>query len=116
MVPHNLNMDQLSYYEKFVQEEMTELRDAIEDDDLVGAADAIGDLIYLLIGASHMMAIPLPEILEEIHRCNMNKVPGPNKRGANDSMKPADWVGPEERIRWLIDHYSTVCLAREKTV
>jgi NTP pyrophosphatase (non-canonical NTP hydrolase) len=113
-IPHVLSEKDLIFYEKFVQEEMEELRTAVVNKDIVGTADAIGDLIYLLIGAAHMMALPLPEILEAIHEANMKKIPGSNKRGTNDSVKPIDWVGPEEKIRELIDNYCSVCLAREK--
>ena len=42
--------------------------------DLVGAADALGDLEYVVNGMALGMGIPLPEVVEEIHRSNMTKL------------------------------------------
>lgn len=42
--------------------------------DLVAAADALGDLEYVTNGMALGMGIPLPEVVEEIHRSNMTKL------------------------------------------
>lgn len=47
------------------------------DTDLVEAADALGDLEYVINGAALGMGINLPEIVKEIHRSNMTKL-GPD--------------------------------------
>lgn len=47
--------------------------------DLVAAADALGDLEYVVNGAAIGMGIPLPEVVAEIHRSNMTKL-GPDGR------------------------------------
>lgn len=45
--------------------------------DIVAAADALGDIEYVVNGAAAGMGIPLPEVVEEIHRSNMTKL-GPD--------------------------------------
>lgn len=41
------------------------------DVDLVGVADSLGDLDYVVNGAGLIFGIPMPKIGEEIHRSNM---------------------------------------------
>lgn len=45
--------------------------------DIVAVADALGDLEYVVNGAALEMGIPLPAVVEEIHRSNMTKL-GPD--------------------------------------
>lgn len=47
--------------------------------DIVEVADALGDLEYVVNGMALTMGIPLPEVVEEIHRSNMTKM-GPDGR------------------------------------
>lgn len=96
--PKLLEPNEASFYARFICEELSEFLKAHEGRDLVQAADAIGDLIYLLYGASHMMGIPIDEVLGAIHRANMQKQPGTSKRGHGDAIKPSNWVGPESEI------------------
>lgn len=42
--------------------------------DLVGVADALGDLEYVVNGAAIEYGIDLPEVVAEIHRSNMTKL------------------------------------------
>lgn len=51
--------------------------DYSEKRDIVAAADALGDLDYVLNGAALGMGVPLPEVTKEIHRSNMTKL-GPD--------------------------------------
>jgi predicted HAD superfamily Cof-like phosphohydrolase len=41
---------------------------------VVAAADALGDLEYVVNGMALGMGIPLPEVVAEIHRSNMTKL------------------------------------------
>lgn len=58
-----------------LQEELNELAEAIENDDLVEAADAFADIQYVLSGA--ILEFGLGEkfrgLFEEVHRSNMSK-------------------------------------------
>jgi predicted HAD superfamily Cof-like phosphohydrolase len=57
-------------------EELGEWLAAHANGDLIGAADAIGDRAYVMLGDSLAAGMPLPEILVEVHRSNMTKFAG----------------------------------------
>lgn len=101
--PELLGPRHLSFYARFLMEELSELLKAHEKNDLVEAADALADLAYVTMGCAHHMGIPLPRILDIVHDCNMDKVPGATNRGTQqDAMKPEGWVGPEEHIALIL--------------
>lgn len=57
-----------------IKEETDELEAAIIDYDLTGIADALGDLMYVVVGAALVYGIPLLDVFTEIHRSNMSKL------------------------------------------
>lgn len=83
----------------FMEEEIEELGQAYCNDDLVGVADALADLVYVALGTAHMMGIPFDDVFKVVHAANMQKQRGMTKRGmVYDAVKPDGWVGPEEQI------------------
>lgn len=46
----------------------------VSETDVVAVADALGDLEYVVNGMALGMGIPLPDVVEEIHRSNMTKL------------------------------------------
>jgi len=101
--PQLLEPQHLSIYARFLMEELSELLKAHEKNDLVDAADAIADLAYVTMGCAHHMGLPLSQILDIVHDCNMQKVPGATNRGTQqDAMKPEGWTGPEEHIALIL--------------
>lgn len=101
--PTLLEPADISFYARFLMEELSELLKAHEKGDLVDAADAIADLAYVTMGCAHHMGLPLPQILKIVHDCNMKKVPGETTRGTQqDAKKPEGWKGPEEMIALLL--------------
>ena len=87
----------------FMEEELTELEDAYRNLDLVGAADALADLVYVAVGTAHMMGIPFDEVFKVVHAANMQKMRGMTKRGMiYDAVKPPGWVGPEAQIESIL--------------
>lgn len=101
--PQLLEPNDLSFYARFLMEELSELMRAHEKGDLVGAADALADLAYVTMGCAHHMGLPLPQILQLVHRANMEKVPGTTGRGVlQDAKKPTGWIGPEDHIALLL--------------
>jgi predicted HAD superfamily Cof-like phosphohydrolase len=56
-----------------IEEELAEFRNATEAHDLVGVADALADLLYVVYGAAVEYGIDLEPIFAEIHRSNMTK-------------------------------------------
>lgn len=61
---------------KLLTEEFQELQDAQANNDLTEIVDAIGDILYVVIGTaiSYGVADKLPEIFAEIHKSNMTKL------------------------------------------
>lgn len=101
--PQLLASDHLSFYTRFLMEELSELLKAHEDGDLVAAADALADISYVTMGCAHHMGVPLPGVLDIVHDANMQKVPGTTRRGAKqDAAKPINWVAPELQISRLL--------------
>ena len=58
-----------------LQEELNELKEAIAENDIVGVADALGDLQYVLSGAVHEFGLGsrFAAVFDEIQRSNMSK-------------------------------------------
>lgn len=57
-----------------IAEEFCELSDALYDGDLVEAADAIADLLYVVYGTGVSFGLPVDELFAEVHRSNMSKL------------------------------------------
>lgn len=58
---------------KLIHEETEELRAAFDDGSIRDAADAIGDLLYVVLGTAVSCGIDIEPIFNEIHRSNMTK-------------------------------------------
>ena len=56
-----------------IEEELAEFRNAAEAQDLVGVADALGDLLYVVYGAAVEYGIDIEPVFAELHRSNMTK-------------------------------------------
>lgn len=81
-----------------IEEEAAEFRDAVEADDLVEVADAIGDLLYVVYGAALTFGIPAREVFAEVHRSNMTKLNDdgePDFRGDGKVLKGPNFSPPE---------------------
>jgi predicted HAD superfamily Cof-like phosphohydrolase len=84
-------------------EELSEYLRANEEQDIVAAADAIGDLVYVTLGCAHAMGLPFEKIFDAIHIANMGKEPANENirstRGNQyDVIKPNGWMPPEPEI------------------
>lgn len=79
---------------RLIDEEADELRVALVNDDLPGAADAMGDLIYVIVGTAIAMGIDLRPVWDAIQASNLAKAGG--GRQANGKWaKPPGWVAPD---------------------
>ena len=58
---------------RYINEELGEWMKAQHDQDLVEVADALGDLLYFVVGCFVTYGLPMNEIFNEIHRSNMTK-------------------------------------------
>ena len=76
------------------QEEFSELCSAVINRDIVGVADGIADLIYVLIGRAISFGIDLRPVFAAVHKANMAKVDGPI-RADGKKLKPEGWKPPD---------------------
>ena len=57
-----------------IEEELEEFKEAIENKDVVGVADALTDILYVTYGAGAAFGIDLDKCFEEVHNSNMSKL------------------------------------------
>ena len=57
-----------------INEELDEFKEAIKNNDLKEAADALTDILYVTYGAGHAFGINLDKCFEEVQRSNMSKL------------------------------------------
>lgn len=102
--PHMLNIDDQRRRLVHILEEVDELKESFVDCDLVGAADALVDLVYVAMGTAYEMGLPFDELWRIVHHANMSKRRGMSKRGfAFDLVKPEGWVDPKVKIKEVLD-------------
>lgn len=83
-----------------MREELNEYFDASMGFDVVEIADAIGDMLYILLGIAnrHGMLDKLPAIFDEIHKSNMSKLGSDGKpiyREDGKVMKGPNYFKPD---------------------
>jgi predicted HAD superfamily Cof-like phosphohydrolase len=79
-----------------ITEEVCELTRAVATHDLVEQADAMVDLVYVVLGMAVELGIPWQRCWDEVQRANMSKVQNVGKRGIKwDVVKPAGWQPPD---------------------
>lgn len=59
---------------RLIEEELQELKDAIEATNLIEVADALTDLLYVIYGMGHCYGFNLDACFREVHRSNMSKL------------------------------------------
>ena len=61
---------------RLLQEELDEYQEAVEKKDLIEIADALTDLLYVLLGTfvSHGLQDYAEDLFAEVHRSNMSKL------------------------------------------
>ena len=57
-----------------IEEELNELKNAIQNNNLVEVADALTDILYVTYGAGHAFGINLDECFDEVQKSNMSKL------------------------------------------
>jgi len=82
----------------FIQEELDELREATMRGDFLEVIDALVDIVVVAKGTAVMIGIPWRTHWNEVHRANMSKEVGQNKKRPDmpfDLIKPPGWMGPD---------------------
>ena len=81
-----------------INEEMLELKEAIERRDIKEVADALTDILYVTYGAGHAFGINLDKCFKEVQSSNMSKLGKDGKPIYNDKgkvMKGPNYFKPD---------------------
>ena len=70
-----------------IQEELDELKEAMNNKDLIEVADALTDLLYVTYGAGHAFGIDLDKCFNEVQNSNMSKLGEDGKPIYNEKGK-----------------------------
>ena len=70
-----------------IDEELSEFKDAIKNNDLKEAVDALTDILYVTYGAGHAFGVNLDKCFGEVQRSNMSKLGADGKPIYNDAGK-----------------------------
>ena len=70
-----------------IEEELDELKQAINQKNLLEVADALTDILYVTYGAGHAFGIDLDKCFNEVQNSNMSKLDENGKPIYNDSGK-----------------------------
>ena len=70
-----------------IEEELTELKEAIQNKDIKEVADALTDILYVTYGAGHAFGINLDKCFEEVQNSNMSKLGSDGKPIFNEKGK-----------------------------
>ena len=70
-----------------IEEELKELKHAIENKDLKETIDALTDILYVTYGAGHAFGVNLDKCFEEVQKSNMSKLGEDGKPIYNEDGK-----------------------------
>lgn len=87
-----------------IAEEVTELTEAVINNDLVETADALADLLYVTYGYAITLGIDIDAVFAAVHASNMAKAPGGvvTRREDGKVLKPDGWEPPTEAIKAIL--------------
>lgn len=71
--PRGLDEDRGKLRHRLLQEELDEYKDALRHGDLIEQCDALGDLLYLVLGGFVEMGVDARGVFWAIHDSNMTK-------------------------------------------
>ena len=83
-----------------IKEELEELKEALDNKDLLEVADALTDILYVTYGAGHALGINLDKCFEEVQQSNMSKLDENGKPIYNEAgkvMKGPEYFKPDLR-------------------
>ena len=81
-----------------IKEELSELTDAMNNEDLLEVADALTDILYVTYGAGHAFGIDLDKCFDEVQNSNMSKLDENGKPIYNENgkvMKGPNYFKPD---------------------
>lgn len=96
-----------------LEEEVGELVTATRARDLIGIADALADITYVVYGTALTYGIDLDSVLSEVHRSNMSKLDHDGKpiiRADGKVLKPEHYSPPN--VAAVLQHQVSLGEAR----
>jgi predicted HAD superfamily Cof-like phosphohydrolase len=81
-----------------IEEELDELKEAMDNNDLLEVADALTDILYVTYGAGHAFGIDLDRCFDEVQNSNMSKLDENGEPIYNESgkvMKGPNYFKPD---------------------
>ena len=81
-----------------IKEELDELKEALDNKNLLEVADALTDILYVTYGAGHAFGINLDACFQEVQNSNMSKLGENGKPIYNDAgkvMKGPNYFKPD---------------------
>jgi Uncharacterized protein conserved in bacteria len=72
---------------KLIEEELSEFKKAVNENNIVEVADALTDILYVTYGAGHAFGIDLDKCFNEVQKSNMSKLDDKGKPIYNDLGK-----------------------------
>ena len=81
-----------------IKEELDELKEAMDNNDLLEVADALTDILYVTYGAGHAFGIDLDKCFDEVQNSNMSKLGENDEPIYNESgkvMKGPNYFKPD---------------------
>jgi len=81
-----------------IKEELDELKEAMDNNDLLEVADALTDILYVTYGAGHAFGINLDKCFNEVQNSNMSKLSENGEPIYNESgkvMKGPNYFKPD---------------------
>ena len=81
-----------------INEELEEFKEAIKNNDLNEAIDALTDILYVTYGAGHAFGVNLDKCFDEVQDSNMSKLGNDGKPIYNDKgkvMKGPNYFKPD---------------------
>lgn len=89
------NGDQIMLYRDLISEEFNEFKESITEEE---RADAIIDMIVVIVGYGLSRGWPMDKLWDEVHRTNMAKIDPltgkVRRREDGKILKPAGWTPP----------------------
>ena len=93
------NQDQFDLYFKLIQEEVSELQTAVDQNDRVEQLDALLDIMVVTVGALQSLGVDAEGAWKEVMSTNFAKIDSltglVRKREDGKVLKPLGWRAPE---------------------
>ena len=92
-----------SFRLNFLREELTEIEDAVIDEDLEQVLDGLVDIVYVALGTALVFGFDFDTAWARVQQANMKKVAGiaTDRHGEFDVSKPEGWEPPD--LSGLVD-------------